>query len=143
MGGNRGDCHEALYENMLKIGYFRQCIQNLLRQKSGLACFPAHIDLQKHILDDALFGGFLLDGLCQRQPVQTLDFYVSCGVKDVMPAYELNAPVEVPVMYCKHCIKYSLGGAVRVATGILIKSHSILWQAMAVVSDSRSIARIA
>lgn len=37
------------------------------------------------------------------------DFYASCGVKDVMPAYELNAPVEVPVMYCKHCIKYSLG----------------------------------
>ncbi len=37
------------------------------------------------------------------------DFYSSCGVEFVLPAYELNAPASVPVMYCKHCIKYSLG----------------------------------
>ena len=36
-------------------------------------------------------------------------FYDSCGVEDILPAYELKAPSEVPVMYCKHCIKYSLG----------------------------------
>lgn len=36
-------------------------------------------------------------------------FYESCGVGAVSPAYELNAPSEVPVMYCKHCLKYSLG----------------------------------
>ncbi len=37
------------------------------------------------------------------------DFYASCGVQNVSPAYELKAPMGVPVMYCKHCIKYSLG----------------------------------
>ena len=37
------------------------------------------------------------------------DFYVSCGVGEVSSAYELNSPVGVPVMYCKHCIKHSLG----------------------------------
>ncbi len=37
------------------------------------------------------------------------EFYVSCGVETVSPAYELNAPAGVPVMDCKHCIKYSLG----------------------------------
>ena len=36
-------------------------------------------------------------------------FYDSCGVEGILPAYELKAPSEVPVMYCKHCIKYSLG----------------------------------
>ena len=36
-------------------------------------------------------------------------FYDSCGVQDVSPAYEIKVPSEVPVMYCKHCIKYSLG----------------------------------
>ena len=37
------------------------------------------------------------------------EFYSSCGVEFVLPAYELNAPASVPVMYCKHCIKHSLG----------------------------------
>lgn len=37
------------------------------------------------------------------------NFYASCGVQSVSPAYELDAPAGVPVMYCKHCIKYSLG----------------------------------
>lgn len=37
------------------------------------------------------------------------EFYESCGVKTISSAYELNAPAGVPIMYCKHCIKYSLG----------------------------------
>lgn len=36
-------------------------------------------------------------------------FYKEHGVKDIAPAYEL-APVEkATVMFCKHCIKYSMG----------------------------------
>ena len=36
-------------------------------------------------------------------------FYLEHGVKEIAPAYEL-APVEnATVMFCKHCIKYSMG----------------------------------
>jgi putative protease len=40
-------------------------------------------------------------------------FYKAHGVKDILPAFE-KAPVDgVPVMYCKHCIKYSMGWCSR------------------------------
>ncbi|MBR3883302.1 MAG: U32 family peptidase [Bacteroidaceae bacterium] len=37
------------------------------------------------------------------------DFYVKHGVKKVAPAYELEPVASVPIMYCKHCIRYSMG----------------------------------
>ena len=65
---------------------------------------------QRKVAEDALvWGEKSLDYTANVANSLARDFYASCGVKDVMPAYELNAPVEVPVMYCKHCIKYSLG----------------------------------
>lgn len=36
-------------------------------------------------------------------------FYTERGVRRVAPAYELTPVDGVPLMYCKHCIKYSLG----------------------------------
>jgi putative protease len=41
------------------------------------------------------------------------DFYVAHGVENIAPAYELQQPVDVPVMYCKHCIKHTLGWCSR------------------------------
>ena len=38
-----------------------------------------------------------------------VDFYNSCGVTSVATAYEIKAPDGATVMFCKHCIKYSLG----------------------------------
>lgn len=38
-----------------------------------------------------------------------VDFYNSCGVTSVATAYEIKAPDGGTVMFCKHCIKYSLG----------------------------------
>ena len=36
-------------------------------------------------------------------------FYTERGAQSVAPAYELQPTEGVPIMYCKHCIKYSMG----------------------------------
>lgn len=36
-------------------------------------------------------------------------FYTERGAQSVAPAYELQPSEGVPIMYCKHCIKYSMG----------------------------------
>ena len=36
-------------------------------------------------------------------------FYTERGVQSVAPAYELQPSEGAPIMYCKHCIKYSMG----------------------------------
>ena len=37
------------------------------------------------------------------------EFYTERGVQSVAPAYELQPSEGSPIMYCKHCIKYSMG----------------------------------
>jgi len=37
------------------------------------------------------------------------NFYKRHGVKQIAPSYEKEPPQGVPVMYCKHCIRYELG----------------------------------
>ncbi len=37
------------------------------------------------------------------------EFYSSCGVESINSAYEINMPHDVPIMYCKHCLRYSMG----------------------------------
>ena len=37
------------------------------------------------------------------------EFYKECGVESVAPAYEIEEAAGSPIMYCKHCIKFSLG----------------------------------
>lgn len=36
-------------------------------------------------------------------------FYREHGVNEVMPGFEVKAQEGVPLMYCKHCIKYTMG----------------------------------
>lgn len=36
-------------------------------------------------------------------------FYERHGVKKIAPAYERQEPEHVPVMFCKHCIRFSMG----------------------------------
>lgn len=38
------------------------------------------------------------------------DFYKKHGVKTIAPAFETEAPSDVPLMYTKHCLRYNLGG---------------------------------
>jgi len=37
------------------------------------------------------------------------DFYEQHGVSSIEPAFELSPPSRVPLMFTKHCIRYSLG----------------------------------
>lgn len=41
------------------------------------------------------------------------EFYSAHGVGKIAPAYELSPPADVPVMYCRHCIKHTLGWCSR------------------------------
>lgn len=36
-------------------------------------------------------------------------FYQDHGVKDIEPAYEKQAVEEAVLMFCKHCLRYSMG----------------------------------
>lgn len=37
------------------------------------------------------------------------EFYSLCGVKNSMPAFEIEMPENVPLMFIKHCILYQMG----------------------------------
>lgn len=43
------------------------------------------------------------------------EFYIQNGVKNIEPAFELVPPQDVPLMFSKHCIKYSLGYCNRIS----------------------------
>ena len=66
-------------------------------------------DIQKSLPNGLVCPEKSLDYTANVSNSLARKFYVSCGVQDVSLAYEIKAPFEVPVMYCKHCIKYSLG----------------------------------
>lgn len=40
---------------------------------------------------------------------QARSFYQEHGVKEIEPAFELKAPDNVPLMFTKHCLRYSMG----------------------------------
>jgi 23S rRNA 5-hydroxycytidine C2501 synthase len=40
---------------------------------------------------------------------QAEKFYKEHGVEEIMPGFEVKAEEGVPLMYCKHCIKYTMG----------------------------------
>ena len=40
---------------------------------------------------------------------EAFGFYHQHGVKRIAPAFEQEAPREAVLMFCKHCIRYSLG----------------------------------
>lgn len=56
-------------------------------------------------------------------------FYLEQGVLDVQPGFELQAREGVPLMFCKHCIKYEMGwcpreGSTEVLAEPLFLEHS-------------------
>ena len=50
-------------------------------------------------------ASYLLNVLNQRAK----EFYEERGCEVGEWAYERSHPIDVPVMFCKHCLKYSLG----------------------------------
>lgn len=41
------------------------------------------------------------------------EFYTSCGVESIDDAFEKSNLADVPIMYCKHCLRYSMGWCSR------------------------------
>jgi putative protease len=41
------------------------------------------------------------------------EFWMEAGAKEVFPAFELEEPKEAVLMFCKHCLRYSLGWCVK------------------------------
>jgi putative protease len=37
------------------------------------------------------------------------EFYYACGVEEISPAYELEAPRRATLMFCRHCLRYAMG----------------------------------
>ena len=40
-------------------------------------------------------------------------FYQECGVEEIAPAYELSAPRDAVLMFCRHCLRYAMGWCPR------------------------------
>ena len=40
-------------------------------------------------------------------------FYRQHGVEDIKPAYELSHVEDVPLMFAKHCLRYSIGHCLK------------------------------
>ncbi len=58
---------------------------------------------------DAVFPEKKLTYLGNVTNERAREFYLQHGVEEVMPGFEVHAEPGVPLMFCRHCIKYSLG----------------------------------
>ena len=54
-------------------------------------------------------GGAHLTYLSNVSNHLSRQFYENLGFKQIEPAYELAHPEGVPVMFCRHCIRYAMG----------------------------------
>lgn len=59
--------------------------------------------------NDAPYIATSLDYRGNVSNIYARNFYRAHRVTEIKPAFELEAPEDATVMYCKHCIKYSMG----------------------------------
>ena len=59
--------------------------------------------------NDAPYIATSLDYRGNVSNIYARNFYRAHRVTEIKPAFELEAPEDSTVMYCKHCIKYSMG----------------------------------
>lgn len=64
---------------------------------------------QQATADTALYPHTSLSYLANARNKRAREFYLQHGVKEVAPAFEQEAPAGVPLMFCKHCLRYSMG----------------------------------
>ena len=53
--------------------------------------------------------GIRFDYLANIANRRAAEFYRARGVKDMAPAYELEAPRKATLMFCRHCLRYAMG----------------------------------
>lgn len=61
----------------------------------------------KPVIDSVIPSG--LTYLANVSNVKAREFYLEKGVKEIAPAFELQPSLDVPLMFTKHCLRYSMG----------------------------------
>lgn len=61
----------------------------------------------KPVSDSVIPSG--LTYLANVSNVKAREFYLEKGVKEIAPAFELQPSLDVPLMFTKHCLRYSMG----------------------------------
>jgi putative protease len=69
----------------------------------------SYIREQKKEAKNASYGTTKLTYLENVTNKLSEEFYHEHGVEEVMPGFEVKAQEGVPLMFCKHCIKYNMG----------------------------------
>ena len=69
----------------------------------------AYIRIPKHEAKHATFPIKQLTYLGNVTNKLSEAFYLEHGVEEVMPGFELKAEEGVPLMFTKHCIKFTMG----------------------------------
>ncbi len=82
----------------------RACEQLLSRHKKDYVR-----EVRKPLSQRVVYPEKSLDYTANVANSLAVGFYNSCGVTSVATAYEIKAPAGATVMFCKHCMKYSLG----------------------------------
>jgi len=69
----------------------------------------ANIRVLKHESKSATYPTTQLSYLGNVINSQAESFYREHGVEEIMPGFEVKAQEGVPLMFCKHCIKFNMG----------------------------------
>ena len=69
----------------------------------------SYIREQKKEAKNASYGTTKLTYLGNVTNKMSEEFYHEHGVEEVMPGFEVKAQEGVPLMFCKHCIKFNMG----------------------------------
>ncbi len=69
----------------------------------------AYVREQRKEMKSANFGLNELSYLGNVTNKLSEEFYTEHGVEKIMPGFEVKAQEGVPLMFCKHCIKFSMG----------------------------------
>ena len=89
-----------------QLNEWRRQVVDLLEEAREKAYI---IRKRKPAADDIVFPEKKLTYLGNVTNEKAVEFYNQYGVEEVMHGFEVKADLDVPLMFCKHCIKYSLG----------------------------------
>ena len=87
----------------------RQCVDLLDEERERRYVRPK----RKAMANDARFPLTKLSYLGNVVNAKADEFYRQFGVEEIMPGFEAKASSDVPLMYCKYCIKHAMGWCPR------------------------------
>jgi putative protease len=92
------------FPNSLLTEWRKQIIENHLlnREKSCWCEQPLEKKIANFPEKELTYTGNIANENAQK-------FYVQRGVESIAPAFELKMQHNVPLMFCKHCIKFAMG----------------------------------